>query len=254
MTMKEAASASRSSHEESQYLLPWYVNGTLTTSEREAIDAHLSQCSACLAELETLRAVGVAIKNSNERLSYPPAQMDTVLARVEEFESHRAREKGFARLGRWWHSLPALSKAAIVAPALAAIVLAGLSVALLRRANNLEAAARLERERANMNETLLAEERQRAIQYQALSGRPVEAGGDRIRITVVFREHATEKEIRELLLSIKGAAIVTGPSPERFYVVALAVEPGSDSQKLRHEVVAQLRRRSDVVQLAEPLP
>lgn len=243
------------SHQEIQDLLPWYVNETLTTVEREPIDAHLSQCSICLAELNNLQDLRSAVKVSNERLRFPgEAQIDIVAARVEQFESQRARWTILARFSGWWASLPTLSRRAFAAQAVALMVLAALSVALIIRARNLEAAALQERKRADVNESLLAQEKERAIEYQALSGGQRSDAWPGIKITVVFRESATEKEIRELLLSIKGAAIVSGPSPARFYVVGIVVPPGSDSQKTMNDAIAQLRRRNDVVQLAEPLP
>lgn len=249
--MKEPEFTS-STHQEVQHLLPWYVNQTLRNVEREAIDAHLPQCSVCQAELQTLKDLGSVVTSSNERLSYPESQIERLAARVEKFESQKARPRIVARVRDWWMSLPALSRRAIAAQAVALIVLAGISIALLRRAHNLEAAARAERQRADLNESLLAQEKQRAIEYQGLSGRET-GGGPGIRITVVFREDATEKAIRELLLEINGAKIISGPSSSRFYILGIAAPPGADPQKLMNDAIARLRR-SGVVQLAEPIP
>ena len=250
--MKEPEFTS-STHQEVQHLLPWYVNQTLTNVEREAIDAHLSQCSVCQAELETLKDLHSVVTASNERLSYPcESQIERVAAQVEKFESQEARPTIVGRVRDWWRSLPALSRRAIAAQAVALIVLAGISIVLLRRAHNLEVAARAERQRADLNESLLAQEKQRTIDYHGLSSR--ESGGEPgIRITVVFRENATEKAIRELLLGINGAKIISGPSSARFYILGIAAPPGADPQKLMTDAIARLRR-SDVVQLAEPIP
>ncbi len=250
--MKEPEFTS-STHQEIQHLLPWYVNQTLTNVEREAMDAHLSQCSVCQAELETLKDLGSVVTTSNERLLYPSeSQIESLAAQVEKFESQGAQPTILARFRDCWMSLPALSRRAIAAQAVAMIVLAGTSIVVLRRAHNLEAAARAERQRADLNESLLAQEKQRAIEYQGLSSR--ESGGEPgIRITVVFREDATEKAIRELLLGINGTRIISGPSSARFYILGIATPPGADSQKLMNDAIARLRR-SDVVQLAEPIP
>jgi anti-sigma factor RsiW len=248
--MKEPEFTS-SAHQEIQDLLPWYVNQTLTNVEREAMDAHLSQCSVCQAELETLKDLSSVVTTSNERLSYPSeSQIESLAAQVGDFESRRARPTIGARVRDWWMSLPAFSRWAIAAQAVALIVLAGTSIVLLRRAHNLEAAARAERQRADLNESLLAQEKQRAIEYQGLSG--PENGEPGIRITVVFREDATEKAIRELLLGIDGARIISGPSSARFYVLGIATPPGADPQQLMNDAIARLRR-SNVVQLAEPI-
>jgi anti-sigma factor RsiW len=251
--MREEEVSSRS-HQEIQDLLPWYVNETLTAAEREAIDAHLPACSACLTELDTLRDLRSAIKTSNERLPFPSnAQIDLLTAQVEKFEFENRRPSLITRFGDWWVSQPPLAKQVFVAQALALIVLTGISLVLMKRVDSLRATALEEQKRADLNGSLLAVEKQRNIEYQALSARP-DASGPDFRITVVFREDATEKDIRELLLSITGARIIAGPTPARFYVLGINAPPDSDLQKLTNEAIAQLRRRQDVVQLAEPLP
>lgn len=42
-----------SPHDDIQALLPWYVNGTLAAEEIARIEAHLSECAECRAELES---------------------------------------------------------------------------------------------------------------------------------------------------------------------------------------------------------
>ena len=241
-------------NKEIQYLLPWYVNETLTTAEREAVDAHLSQCSACLADLEPLRDLRLVVEDSNEQIAYPSdIQINRLAARIEEFETKRAQQKPVARFRDWWSSLPVLSRTAIAAQAVILIVVVGVSVVLVRRVRNLAATARAEQQRADANASLLAQEKQRNIEYQGLSG-PKPEGGPDIKITVVFREDVTEKTIRELLLEINGARIVSGPTSARFYVLGIVAPPGANSQKIMNDAIALLRLRRDVVQLAEPLP
>lgn len=251
--MKEPDVAS-CNNKEIQYLLPWYVNGTATTAEREAVDGHLPQCSACLADLELLRGLRVVVENSNERIAYPSGiQINQLAARISEFETRQARQKPVARFRDWWGSLPGLSRTAIATQAVVLIVLAVVSVALFKRVQNLAASARAERQRADEQESLLAQEKQRNLEYQGLSG-PKTDGGPELKITVVFREDATEKTIRELLLEINGARIVSGPTSARFYLLGIDVPPGANSQQIMNDAIARLRLRRDVVQLAEPLP
>ncbi|MBD0326096.1 MAG: zf-HC2 domain-containing protein [Pyrinomonadaceae bacterium] len=254
MTKKEMENQS---HQEIQHLLPWYVNETLSAAERERVAAHLSDCSSCLAELESMQVLRSVVRDSNERLApSSEGQLDALIARIEKSEADNSRQKNRAlgaRLTEWWASLPAFAKATMLAQAVAVIVLAGVSVTLLRKAERREAEAIQERQRAELNESLLANEKQRALEYQAFSGGPTDSGGAGLKITVVFREDVKEKEIRSLLLSIK-ATIVSGPSSARFYVIRLAVPPDADAQSLMNDALARLHRRSDLVQLAEPLP
>jgi len=44
-----------SPHEEAQRLLPWLVNGTLTADEVKLVEAHVSECAECRADLQAER-------------------------------------------------------------------------------------------------------------------------------------------------------------------------------------------------------
>ena len=250
MTMKQTESRS---HREIQDLLPWYVNGTLSRPEHEEVGAHLAVCADCAAETGLLQSVSSAVKDSNERLPSPSDnQLDALLSRIKKGEAAGLRRRLGARLKEWWEPLPAFAKWALVAQAVAVITLACASAVLLRRANLLEAEALRDRQRVGGPEAMPTQDGQE-IRYKALSGQQEEAAGPVVKITVVFREDATEKEIRELLKVIK-ATIVSGPSPVGFYVLSIAVPPDSDARKVTDEALERLRRRQDVVRLAEPQP
>lgn len=45
-------------------LLPWFLAGTLSEFEREAVNAHLSSCRGCQAELESVRASRALVRDA----------------------------------------------------------------------------------------------------------------------------------------------------------------------------------------------
>jgi len=93
-------------------LLSAYVDGVLPPPERDEIEAHLKECPACRARLESLRAV----KHALARLPSREAPPGAVRARVESLR--------FARPAR---------RARVLAAALAAVALAAAGLLLARR-------------------------------------------------------------------------------------------------------------------------
>lgn len=55
--MAEIIHLARTPHDETQLLLPWYVNDTLDPDEAELVEAHLAECAECRLEAEAERAL-----------------------------------------------------------------------------------------------------------------------------------------------------------------------------------------------------
>lgn len=51
---------SKSEHQKTLELLPWFVNSTLAPAERSALEHHLAECASCRRELEALREFSAA--------------------------------------------------------------------------------------------------------------------------------------------------------------------------------------------------
>ena len=248
------------SHREIIDLLPWYVNGTLLPDEREKVAAHLAGCPDCLAESQMLNVLRSAVEESNARLPFPAdGQLDALLSRIEKEGTARPHRGLVARIKDWWGPLPAFARWALVAQAVAVVALACMAVALWRRADRMEAEALRERQRA---EALRQRERpgdpaptptrdKPGTQYETLSGPQEEVAGLSVKITVVFHEDASAKEIQELLTAVK-ANIVSGPTLAGVYVLSIAVPPDADPRQVVNEALERLRGRKDLVRLAEP--
>lgn len=51
---------SKSEHQKTLELLPWFVNMTLAPAERSALEQHLAECASCRRELEAMRELSDA--------------------------------------------------------------------------------------------------------------------------------------------------------------------------------------------------
>lgn len=223
-------------HQRIWELLPWYANGTLPDGERRTVETHLAGCPRCRTELADCQRLGEALRRTDEAApSVHPAQLSRLLARIEEIE---AAEPGGVST-RIWRGLgaplralrslaeatPPLARGALVAQLVLLIVLAGL---LVRWPRGAEAPA--------------AEPAYRTLSQDAPApGAPEPTA----RLRLVFAGGTTEREIRDLLLGIRGQ-IVRGPSPLGVYTVEVPAGPDPIDKVLEH-----LRSRPGV-SLAEP--
>lgn len=67
------------------YLLPWYVNGTLSSGERAGFETHLASCAACQRARQTLLVLQLEIEQQGESLfeDHPSSQDLVAFARNE---------------------------------------------------------------------------------------------------------------------------------------------------------------------------
>ena len=211
-------------------LLPWFVNGTLSASERLHIDQCLASCTACREELAQCRAVQGAVTAEPAPVWTPsPASFATLMTRLGPTtpastpvrSRAEASQPFLARLAAWWGHTPSVMQWALVAQV---VVLVGLSA-------------------------LYASERRPAPQfYETLSSVPAPSPTLPFRMRVVFAEDLTEKDLRALLTKV-GGRIVDGPSPIGVYAIEVGFrgEAGQDPQS----VVAAMRAHPSV-RLVEP--
>ncbi len=228
--MREREELGERFHERVWGLIPWYVNGTLPQRERERVEIHLEACRRCQEEERACRQTAEAVQGAGEVAPTPhPVQLQRILARIEETErEERApRMSRMSWIGRWRLPLEATPRAlrgALVAQVAIILLLAGVIIwqKLHSAPEGVSAPA----------------------VYRTLSD-PAPMRGPVLRLRVMFSPQATERQVRELLLDVRGE-ITAGPSPLGVYTIE--VPAGRDSLQA---VLTRLRSESQVM-LAEP--
>jgi hypothetical protein len=202
-------------------LIPWYVNGTLPAEEQRAVEEHLAGCTRCQEEEGLCRATRQALATAGEVAPSPhPVQLARLLGKIDELEAGQGAPRRPFLAALRAHLVPQSPIRALLAFQLAVTaLLVGL---------------------------LLWQQRQpQTLLYQTLSASEVPRG-DTARVRVLFREDATEKEIREILLHVQGE-IVSGPSAFGTYTIEIPAKGDPPAALLTH------LRSQPQVRLAEPV-
>ena len=204
-------------------LLPWYVNGTLSESDRHQLDRHLAACPACRAELEELTHLKSDLAAFYAAQPGPSSQaarrvLDTVGREASTRPiSQSGLQSWLERMDQWFRSffLPRW------VPTLAAVLLAtqvGLVLWLTIPPTKLE----------------------------QVSSRSLESQTARLR--VVFQSDATEERIRLLLQIVRGR-LIDGPTTDGTYTIEVLAE----DESIAHKKLEVLRQRTDIVRSANPI-
>ena len=222
------------SHEEINLLLPWYLNGTLDTEEKEVVKKHLSDCSLCHMEIEELKMLRGTIMEANEAqnemlsVSVEKMEMD-IMDRIDAYEEsvvQNTQRVPITETDSLWTKVQGFFEG-ITMPAMSPVGMAALFV--IQFAIILGLAG-----------TLLFNE----PEYEVLSVDTQTAQNMGPTIMISFKDSATEKEIRGLLSSIDGR-IIDGPKAGGLYIVELPNDLKSDNS-LENEIV-KLKSNTDVV-------
>lgn len=193
-------------------LLPWFLAGTLTEFEREAVSAHLSACRSCQLELEALRASRSLVRDAlaAEAVARPELEkrvMHAIAAERIPIETvPRAAAHDAAGSVRWWR------------------LAAGVAIAAVA-----------------VETVMIAVRSERPVPAVASRG----IAPERVRIELTIEPAASEATVRDLLLSLH-ARIVDGPDSGGRYVVELAPAPVAGGEA----PLAALRRQTGVVREA----
>ncbi len=202
-------------------LLPWYVNGTLSESDRHQIDRHLATCPACRAELEELTRWKSDLGTIYAAQTGPSSQaarrvFDTVMREAS------TRRIGQTRQQSWLEGMDQWFRALFLprwVPTLAAILLVtqvGLVLWL------------------SMPPTKSEEVSSRSLGVQTA------------RLSVVFQSGATEEHIRSLLQFVRGH-VIDGPTTDGTYIIEVLAE----DESIAHKKLEMLRERAEVIRSAD---
>ena len=212
--MNRPPGAGDAAHSATQAALPWLLSGTLAGAEGEAAQAHLQACTACQADLASLRRLRDAAQAPDPQCD-PERALARLMARIDTPDSASVDAAGppgprlappdAANDPRW------LCRVAI-AQCGAIVLLAA----------------------------LLAWPEGRDDAWRGLGAAPVPQG----EVVVMFRPDTPERELRRIVRA-GGARIVAGPTVTDAWVLALPREQSAS-------LLARLRAEPAVL-LAEPL-
>ena len=210
-------------HQDVQLLLPWYVTGSLDGAEHALVEAHLSQCPECLAELRFEHRLDREVAELPIEAERGWAALQLRLAASSSSAASPLDAIGawlasaWRRTRRAWRASPPWLGWAMAAQS-AAMVAAALLVVMV-----------------------LAVPRPQTAAYHALGAAPVAASGN---VVVIFRPDTSERDLRAAL-NLSHARLVDGPTSTDAYVLHVpAAERAAD--------LTALRRRPSIV-LAEPI-
>ncbi len=86
-------------HGECRELLPWYVNGTLSAAEHEAVARHIEHCAACRDDINLFEQLRVAVLHRDATPIVPPPSPDRLLRAVDRSTGRRHTVRRTATIG-----------------------------------------------------------------------------------------------------------------------------------------------------------
>ena len=177
-------------HREIDALLPWHVNGSLSSDERGRVEAHLAECARCQREAEWLRELQAS---TDEPMAETDAEIDQAWQRLHagiEVRKGRRVLAGLRSVRRGWTRAPAWTRWALAAQV---ALCAGLALALAQT--------------------------RASAPYHTLGAADAPSRAD-ARIAVIFDPETSEDRIRALLQGCD-ARIVDGPTVTGTYVLSV---------------------------------
>jgi hypothetical protein len=239
--MNRAAHLDAAAHENAWLLLPWFANGTLGAAESRQVESHLAACEGCRNELQRCRDLAVALRHEPEAAPSPhPIQLARLMSRLDEIDTAAARgaltgadevaaiDAAPGRLATLFAATPRPVRYTL-AGQLAALLLLALALSYGTRLPAGGQAATSAAPAAPGAATPAAAASSRAL-FHTLSapsaGADASSAAPRPQIRIVFAEQATERQIRGVLMKVRGR-LVDGPSPLGTYTIEIPAPPAA---------------------------
>ncbi len=206
-------------------LLPWYVNGTLNSAEQARVDRHLGSCAECRQELLLYRQLDRQRSAGRHAADWQPspAGFANILKGIDALESGNdtrlSSEKTPGRLATFSTWLKETPRPVFWFMSLETLALTALVLLVIVR---------------------LPPPPEEHL-FQTLSNERPPVNASLPRLSIVFAEDITEREIRGLLQSQHGQ-LVQGPSMLGVYTLQLAA---ASEHKLQ-QAMNQLRSHPKV--------
>jgi hypothetical protein len=231
-------------HDSVWLLLPWYANGTLETAERLLVEDHLAGCPSCREEVARCNGLAAALRDRPEIAPSPhPLQLARLMERLDAPDAGDADDAGEAGDASDRGDAGEASAARQAAdagarfrkrgapllggtPRLVRWVLAGQLAAVILLATALTFGPARRFESGKSGSPGAARPAQHAgADFITLAAPSAQAGSlpapaATPQIHVVFVDTATARQMKEVLLSIRGR-LVDGPSPLGAYTLEL---------------------------------
>jgi len=223
-------SAHGADHRTAWELLPWYVNGTLSGQDLDAVTGHLPGCAACAEEVARCRDLAVAVGVVPAVATAPSAErLARLIARIDAIEHAGGRTNGWReRLRERIDGLRDLLQSTPVPTRWALAAQSALVVLLV---------------------AVIASQMTPSASYRTLASGAGPVARGQAQIRVVFTEDTSERDMRAVLERVAGR-IVDGPSTMGAYTVQVPV-PAASSDRIAP--VLDVLRMQPQVRLAEPI-
>jgi anti-sigma factor RsiW len=164
-----------------KYLIPLYLKGGLSETQRAEVEKALQEFPGLKDEMKSWKEIAEAYRAIEEKLPQPPAE---AYFQISQKISEMERPRWFA-----WFRLSPVASFALITAQLVIIIALGIYLMNLR------------------------------MEYRTLSA-PSWTAGMPAKMNVVFKENATEAEIRNLLSRV-GGKIIDGPSLSGLYIIGI---------------------------------